>query len=125
MQEYWEYNYVETTKIVDEEEQRLPAITFCNVNWFSRALVKQKYPITDIVISAYFTNTNSTEGLAGYTQEEIDAEMNEKYYNLVLNTTYAVDDLLVACRLDYRQPAHNCSQHVSRQLTDQGECARP
>ena len=122
LNEYWEYNYVEITKIEDETKQRFPAITFCNVNLFSRTLMVERRPVMHEIIEATSNNESFNHIHEQFTDEEINAAWNEKYYYLIKNVSYTADDLLVFCRLTHGGVPQNCSDYATEQITEQGQC---
>ena len=117
--QYYKFEFILTTKIINDKEQNIPSITICNNNIFSRRLVTELYPVTDVRIRAFYSG--DIADLSNFTDEQISAEDSTPFVQFAHDTAYSVDDMIVSCKSSLRlRYARNCSQFASHYLTDMG-----
>ena len=119
---YLKYEYIISTKSVQRESQRFPAITACNLNFFSNRKINEELLFADAYLTTQFTELTLSEALANFTAEERETEFQKNYYRFMMNTTYTADEFFVSCRLGLRRPGESCTPYVTQLVADGGVC---
>ena len=119
---YLKYEYIISTKSVQRESQRFPAITACNLNFFSNRKINEELLFADAYLMTQFTELTLTEALANFTAEEREREFQKNYYRFTMNSTYTADEFFVSCQLGLRRPGESCTPYVTQLVADGGAC---